>query len=232
MCALTNGWANSLHAGDLRRPLRSLWHHCNGVSLSNRKFSCVLSIAWQILSLNWIGMAPVWWIWYTFYDIFFYFIIRSCVLMNLGKTWYWKVKVKVRWAVLLPCRDDCDTMPLWRHSVWIRVWTPHNVWMRCEHLSTKLNRIKGYSQQCSTFPLTSGACVVIILISFRLSPSALSQLHINIPLAMMTPSNGNIFRVTGHLCGKFTGHRWISHTKASDAELWCLLWSAPERTVE
>ena len=43
----------------------------------------------------------------------------------------------------------------------------------------------------------------------------------------MTSSNGNIFRVTGHLCGKFTGHRWISHTKASDAELWCLLWSAP-----
>ena len=41
----------------------------------------------------------------------------------------------------------------------------------------------------------------------------------------MTSSNGNIFRVTGHLCGKFTGPRWISHTKASDAELWCLLWS-------
>ena len=49
---------------------------------------------------------------------------------------------------------------------------------------------------------------------------------------MMTSSNGNIFRVTGHLCGKFTGHRWISHTKASDAELWCLHWSAPEWTVE
>ena len=26
---------------------------------------------------------------------------------------------------------------------------------------------------------------------------------------MMTSSNGNIFRVTGHLCGDFTGHRWI-----------------------
>ena len=38
---------------------------------------------------------------------------------------------------------------------------------------------------------------------------------------MMTSSNGNIFRVTGHLCGEFTGHRWIPHTKASDAELWC-----------
>ena len=40
-------------------------------------------------------------------------------------------------------------------------------------------------------------------------------------------TNGNIFRVTGHLCGEFTGHRWIPHTKASDAELWCFLWSAP-----
>ena len=45
---------------------------------------------------------------------------------------------------------------------------------------------------------------------------------------MMTSSNGTIFRVTVHLCGEFTGPRWIPHTKASDAELWCLLWSAPE----
>ena len=44
---------------------------------------------------------------------------------------------------------------------------------------------------------------------------------------MMTSSNGNIFCVTGHLCGEFTGHRWITHTKASDAELWCFLWSVP-----
>ena len=45
---------------------------------------------------------------------------------------------------------------------------------------------------------------------------------------MMTSSNGNIFRVTGHLCGEFTGPRWLPHTKASDAELWCFLWSASE----
>ena len=25
---------------------------------------------------------------------------------------------------------------------------------------------------------------------------------------MMTSSNGNIFRVTIHLCGEFTGHQW------------------------
>ena len=45
---------------------------------------------------------------------------------------------------------------------------------------------------------------------------------------MMTSSNGNIFRVTGHLCGEFTGPRWIPLTKASEAELWCFLWSATE----
>ena len=46
---------------------------------------------------------------------------------------------------------------------------------------------------------------------------------------MMTSSNGNIFRVTGHLCGEFTGVRWIPRTKASDAELWCFLWSASNK---
>ena len=46
--------------------------------------------------------------------------------------------------------------------------------------------------------------------------------------SMMTSSNGNIFRVTGHLCGEFTGPRWIPREKASGAELWCFLWSASE----
>ena len=45
---------------------------------------------------------------------------------------------------------------------------------------------------------------------------------------MMTSSYGNIFRVTGPLCGEFTGDRWIPRTKARDAELWCFLWSTPE----
>ena len=38
-------------------------------------------------------------------------------------------------------------------------------------------------------------------------------------IAMMTSSNGSIFRVTDPLCGKFTGHRWIPLTQASDAQL-------------
>ena len=47
-------------------------------------------------------------------------------------------------------------------------------------------------------------------------------------MIMMTSSNGNIFPFTGHLCGEFTSHQWIPHTKASDQELWCFLWSALE----
>ena len=41
----------------------------------------------------------------------------------------------------------------------------------------------------------------------------------------MTSSNGNIFRVTGHLYGEFTGHRIIPRTKVSDAEHWCFILS-------
>ena len=44
---------------------------------------------------------------------------------------------------------------------------------------------------------------------------------------MTTSSNGDIFRVTSHLCSEFTVHQRIRRTKASDAELWCFLWSAP-----
>ena len=48
----------------------------------------------------------------------------------------------------------------------------------------------------------------------------------------MTSSTGNIFLVTGPLWGESIGHGWIPLTKASDAELWYFLWSAPEQTVE
>ena len=48
---------------------------------------------------------------------------------------------------------------------------------------------------------------------------------------MMASSNGKFLCVTGHLCEEFTGPRWIPHTKASDVELWCFLWSASESTL-
>ena len=50
--------------------------------------------------------------------------------------------------------------------------------------------------------------------------------------SMVTSSNGNIFRVTGSFWRELTGDRWVLLTKASDAKLWCFLWSAPEQSVE
>ena len=73
--------------------------------------------------------------------------------------------------------------------------------------------------------------------SFRSNSQVIHELYLNLDIRwvcmehemnIMTSSNANIFRVTGPLCGEFTGHRWIPHTKASDAELWCFLWSVPE----
>ena len=48
-------------------------------------------------------------------------------------------------------------------------------------------------------------------------------------IKMMTSSNGNFF-VLLDLWGESTAHRWISHTKASNAELWCFRRCAPEQT--
>ena len=39
-----------------------------------------------------------------------------------------------------------------------------------------------------------------------------------IRIHMMTSLHGIVFRVTWPLCGESTGHRWIPHTKSSDAE--------------
>ena len=49
----------------------------------------------------------------------------------------------------------------------------------------------------------------------------------NTHFCMMTSSNGNIFCVTGPLCGEFTGRQWNPSAKASDAKLGYILWSAP-----
>ena len=70
------------------------------------------------------------------------------------------------------------------------------------------------------------ARIVLCLLYLMQPTSAATQPN------MMTSSNGNIFRVTGLLCGEFTGDLWIPRTKASDAELWCFLWSVPEPKVE
>ena len=69
-----------------------------------------------------------------------------------------------------------------------------------------------YHWQMNTHPF---AKTMLCLLYLMQPTSATTQPN------MMTSSNGNIFRVTGLLCGEFTGHRWIPRTKACDAELWC-----------
>ena len=56
----------------------------------------------------------------------------------------------------------------------------------------------------------------------------MTQIYGDLIIHMMTPSNENIFRVTGPLCREFTGDRRIPRTKASDAEFLYFIWSARE----
>ena len=104
---------------------------------------------------------------------------------------------------------------------------------------TQPDRYLDYSQQysqtfmCEYFKYFGNVIDFVLWnMIFRLSLRVLTTLCICLVrlvcTGFMTSSNANIFRVTGHLCGEFTGHRWIPRTKASDTELWCFLWSASE----
>ena len=62
-----------------------------------------------------------------------------------------------------------------------------------------------------------------------------------ISICMMTSSNGNIFRVTGHLCGEFTGHRPVTWSfdvffdlrlnKRLSKQSWCCWFETPWRSL-
>ena len=81
----------------------------------------------------------------------------------------------------------------------------NDIWYQFMFIYIQNKRVIGYWLQCKTHLNHATCCIVLSKTS------------------MMTTSNGNIFCVTGHLCGEFTGPRWIPHTKASDAELWCFV---------
>ena len=145
----------------------------------------------------------------------------------------------------------CNWLSLWRLVSWINhlppvcwstFWTrirlgnglsPCNkIIHRCGHLKCDLPPPNGFKKIYGNF-----SCK-INNISFNMSRLnknmaslvAIPGTTIHVPFLascliygcpMMTSSNGNIFRVTGPLCGN-------SHTKAIEAELWCFLWSAHE----
>ena len=82
-----------------------------------------------------------------------------------------------------------------------------------------------FGNEWKVLVLHSVVVLIIARLSFRAYANGLSTEHDDV-------IKWKIFRVTGPLCGEFTSHRWIARTKASDAELWCFLWSAPEQAVE
>ena len=74
--------------------------------------------------------------------------------------------------------------------------------------------------------------IVAVLSSLASSSYSWWRHQMETNFALLTSSNGNKFRVTGPLRGESTGHRWFPLTKASDEELWCFLWCAPEQPTE
>ena len=69
-----------------------------------------------------------------------------------------------------------------------------------------------FDSNCSfilLFSKSSGKRFGIIIdidVTFKMNKFLMSELTLSEVLRMLT-SNGNIFRVTGHLCGEFTGQR-------------------------
>ena len=96
----------------------------------------------------------------------------------------------------------------------------------------KIMHLKMSSAKWRQFCLGLNVFTKCLLIITQRLWITLSIIYHSISHPMMTSINGNIFRVTCHLCGEFTGHRWIPHKKVIDAGLWYCRWSAPAWTIE
>ena len=106
------------------------------------------------------------------------------------------------------------------------IWAPT---MYLWHYSDGYSICKTWKIVCYVYvmPIHSTWWYIFIAISFLQKRCNMIS---NKTLYMMTSPNGNIFRVTGHLCGEFTCLRWIPRTKASDGGAlmfsliynWCL----------
>ena len=139
--------------------------------------------------------------------------------------------------------DDKSTlvraMAWFRHlnQCWPRSPTPYGVtrpqWVNCAWIEMNLSH-------CWTLIICKLTVYYSLTNRMPLHNADSYHFALNAPVRASTPCmhvlnrfhdddviKWKLFRVTGPLCGEFTGHRWIPFTKASDAELWCFLWSAP-----
>ena len=142
------------------------------------------------------------------------------------------------WPIRSPCAKH-NSHPLFTWNVEISIWIDLTDMCVLESVSSRVlvlyRHISVRLYLCKTTRLSWTCKLTRKWIQLPTSPLcstvATSTLG-GIQLARWRHSNGNIFRVTGPLWGESTGHRWIPLTKASDAGLWCFLWSAPKQTLE
>ena len=74
--------------------------------------------------------------------------------------------------------------------------------------------------------------ISIIMRTVRALPACFAMVWFDFIRIMKTSWHGNTFRITGHLWGESTGHRWIPLTNDQWCGLWCSLWCQPKRSLE
>ena len=121
----------------------------------------------------------------------------------------WYFTVHILWDI------PCEYMLEYTMSIFHGINSMHTLWdIPCEYL---LDIPHAYSMGYTSC-IFHGICCLHIMWDICM------RILWDIPyiyIVMITSSNVNIFRVTGPLCGEFTGRRWIPWTKASDGKLWC-----------
>ena len=131
-----------------------------------------------------------------------------------------------RWNVPIYKGQQCGKRLIsWRFRA--RVWcdlTPvkYDIWDTVEmslNTDTWNCRFHGGVQECRGYQMAWLTDDIFALSS----KTEITYVTLNsfIPrfMYMITSSNGNFFRVTGVLCGEFTGHRWILLRKARRGDL-------------
>ena len=129
-------------------------------------------------------------------------------------------------CIWLRCIEIYRESIILNHSCKIATWVfivkrPQRVWLIVERRQTVSRR----DRNC----ILHNICTWIRLVVFGCGHTINSKrIHV-IPYCYDDIIKWNHFyRVTGPLRGESTGDRWIPLTKASDAELWCFVWPAPE----
>ena len=143
----------------------------------------------------------------------FAIVVSISIVLKWVSTCHYRVN-RLRWAQEIGqyCVELSTTVQRWSllfvHCItplpMLSEWTAEFLADLCEatfHFSLKCHVILGMSFNMTAYNFASTI--------YRYGPFPHA--------AMMTSSNGNIFRVTCTLGGEFNGHWWILLTKASDA---------------